>query len=182
MKTFKLNDELEIVCEWKKTRIAFKHVATLLRNGAEVCETKICYQNRTWESFDFQSVAHKIVRQYFKGEVADAFIKRVDDIGLIRDDSLLKTCSFVAALGALECKETADQNKWKARFLKLCPGIDFPADFDKLSEEEKQRRLDAAIAVGLNKKGDDYNEKNSNLHTERENARAKNKSKPKILE
>jgi len=64
----------------------------------------------------------------------------------------LKTVSLVAAMGAIFGKDMGEQNAWKKRFLKLAPGIDFPDDFDSLPEEEKQRRLDGAIKVGLEKR------------------------------
>jgi hypothetical protein len=64
---FKINDELSILCESQDTRSGFRHVAIILRNG---CNTgrkpvKICYLNRTWESYEFQSVLNKL------GEVGD---------------------------------------------------------------------------------------------------------------
>ena len=61
MKTFKLDKNTEVICEWKKTRMAFKHVATLMINGYEEDSAKICYQNRTWEGFEFESVLNKLL-------------------------------------------------------------------------------------------------------------------------
>lgn len=63
MKTFKLSDEYEIVCESEGTRYGFRHLATLLKNGLEVDKAKICYYNRTWESYEFQSVKNKLINQ-----------------------------------------------------------------------------------------------------------------------
>ncbi len=76
--------------------------------------------------------------------------KRTDNISLTGDQ--LKTVSLVAAMGAIFGKDINEQNSWKKRFLKLAPGISFPDDFDTLPEAEKQRRLDAAIKVGLEKR------------------------------
>ena len=61
----------------------------------------------------------------------------------------LKSASLVAIMGSTLVKDKKKQNAWKKRFIDLVPGIDFPDDFDLLSEDEKQRRLDAAIKVGL---------------------------------
>jgi hypothetical protein len=61
MRTFRINEKIEIVCEWQKTRVAFKHIAILLFNGIEQERTKICYQNRTWERYEYESVAKKLV-------------------------------------------------------------------------------------------------------------------------
>lgn len=63
MKAFRINKDTQIICEWVKTRTAFKHIATLLINGREVDSTKICYQNRTWESFEFESVLNKLIEK-----------------------------------------------------------------------------------------------------------------------
>ena len=68
MKLFKLDDEYSIVCEWKSTRNGFKHEATLLKNGLEDGNTKICYLNRTWERFEYESVLLRIIDKFFKGE------------------------------------------------------------------------------------------------------------------
>ena len=69
MKIFRLDARYEVVCEWKKTRNAFKHVATLLDNGSQADETKICYSNRTWECYKFESVIEKLLERTFKDEV-----------------------------------------------------------------------------------------------------------------
>ncbi len=73
------------------------------------------------------------------------------DIGRTPNPDHLKTASLVAAMGIVFGNGMGEQNAWKKRFLSLAPGIDFPDDFDSLPEAEKQRRLDAAIAVGLDK-------------------------------
>ena len=58
MKIFKLNDKYSVVCEWVNTSYGFKHTAHLMRNGVELDEAKATYHNRTWESFEFQTVLH----------------------------------------------------------------------------------------------------------------------------
>lgn len=56
-----VNDELTILCESEDTRSGFRHVAHILRNGYERRKpVKICYLNRTWESFEFESVLHRL--------------------------------------------------------------------------------------------------------------------------
>lgn len=67
---------------------------------------------------------------------------------------MLRTVSMVAALGNLFGDTQKEQNTWKKRFIALHPGIILPADWDDLSEDEKQRRLDGAISVGLKKESD----------------------------
>ena len=61
MKTFRINDKLFIVCNYVKTRNGFKHTASLFENGLISSETKVCYLNRTWESFEFETVIEKLL-------------------------------------------------------------------------------------------------------------------------
>ena len=100
MKTFKINKELTIECEWKKTRTAFKHEAILLLNGREIEFTKICYVNRTWERFEFESVIKKLLD---KTELLTArkkanFLKRADGIVAEQVSSELKTIAGIHCL------------------------------------------------------------------------------------
>jgi hypothetical protein len=53
--------ELEFVCESSNTRNGFKHTCTTLKNGQEVGKCKICYLNRTWERYEYESVVHKAI-------------------------------------------------------------------------------------------------------------------------
>jgi hypothetical protein len=64
MRNFKLDDVYSIVCESKDTRNGFKHVATLLKNGVSIYDTKIRYLNRTWERFQYESVLLKVVDDF----------------------------------------------------------------------------------------------------------------------
>jgi len=146
MKTFTLNEHYAIVCEWKKTRMGFKHEATIMQNGCEVYKTKCCYQNRTGGSYEFQSVLHKAIRGYFKGEDVQKFCAKVDGKGSADLKSTLGMIAGIAKLGEILCGKPEDKNSWKLRMLKAgMPGLDPPADWDQLPEEEKQRRLDGAI-------------------------------------
>ena len=59
MDTFKFGD-FEVICESQSTRSGFRHLATLYKNSIEIDETKICYLNRTWESFEFEIIINKL--------------------------------------------------------------------------------------------------------------------------
>lgn len=59
MTIFNYNDDLAVVCETKNTRTGFKHVATILYKGRVVDVEKCIYYNRTWESFEYESVLRK---------------------------------------------------------------------------------------------------------------------------
>ena len=60
MKIFDINQNIKIICDTKNTRNGFKHIATLFINNNDILETKICYLNRTWESFEYESVINKL--------------------------------------------------------------------------------------------------------------------------
>jgi hypothetical protein len=58
----------------------------------------------------------------------------------------------IAKLGDLFCEKTEDKNKWKERMLKTgLSGLDFPDDFESLSEEEKEKRLNKVVNLTLGK-------------------------------
>lgn len=151
MKTFKVNDRISIICEWKKTRTAFKHEATLLLDGQEVDKAKICYQNRTWESYEFQSVLNKIVEKTKElskeeKELCKEFIRNPNRTK--EDLEPFKMVSSIAKLGDLFCNTQEDKNKWKQRMLKAGlekQGLQFPDDWDELSEDDKEARLNLVI-------------------------------------
>lgn len=63
MNSFKITNHLTAVCESEKTRYGFRHVAHLLRDGYEIGDAKCCYYNRTWESFQFQSVLERLLEK-----------------------------------------------------------------------------------------------------------------------
>jgi len=76
-----------------------------------------------------------------------------DDV-IKEENSQLKTVSMVSAMFGVMCggdKSTA--NKYQKRFLNTIPGIDFPDNWDKLTEQEQTKRLDGAIKNGLNNGG-----------------------------
>lgn len=74
MRSFTLNKDYQVVCESESTRNGFRHVATLLYHGNEYARTTKSYLNRTWESFEFESILLKIVEAHFEGEERQGFI------------------------------------------------------------------------------------------------------------
>ena len=63
MKIFNFNDKVSVVCESQGTRYGFRHLAYLMINGNEVDKAKMCYYNRTWENFEFQSVLLELIHK-----------------------------------------------------------------------------------------------------------------------
>ena len=66
-----------------------------------------------------------------------------------RDDTIgLKNIAMVAKMGDILCEGKKEKNDWKARMIKAGlenRGLIMPDDWDSLSEDEKERRLNGAI-------------------------------------
>jgi hypothetical protein len=60
MQIFKVNSKISVICEFISTRSGFKHVAHLMYYGCERGSVKVCYLNRTWERFQYESVLLKL--------------------------------------------------------------------------------------------------------------------------
>lgn len=152
MQTFKINDNLEVVCEWVNTRNGFKHVATLLLDGREQESVKINYLNRTWEGYEFESVLKKLLNdsKFLLPEQKTIFKAKID--GQFRDDDpamkQLNNIAGIMALGDILADGQKEANDWKLRMLKAGldgQGLIMPDDWDDLTEAEKQRRLNGVI-------------------------------------
>ena len=152
MKSFKINEEAQIVCEWKKTATAFKHEARLLINGREVEKTKIHYLNRTWESYEFESVIEKLIdnTDHLNEEEKKAFLKDARQKAGVEASQMFGTIGAIAKMGEIiHAGSKKAQNDWKARMLKAgleSKGLIMPEDWHKLSEDEKEKRLNNVIA------------------------------------
>lgn len=148
-KTFKINENIRIECRWIKTRYGFKHDATLYDGYQNRGTVKACYYNRTWESFEYESVIADCLRS------RSSFTEEEQDVIMTcfrnrNTEELNKRFGFIkaiASLGEILSDDKKEQNDWKQRMLKagMGNGLNFPADWDSLSEEEKQRRLDGAL-------------------------------------
>ena len=151
MKTFKINEKIEIVCESEKTRYGFRHLAYLIVNNNEVAKGKCCYYNRTWESYEFQSVMYQVIRVAEKSKVLS-----VEEIEFCKEyiknynerNSSFGIISQIAMLGEVFCDNQKSKNDWKLRMIKAGlenKGLSVPEDWDTLSEEEKEKRLNLVI-------------------------------------
>ena len=157
-KFFKIDEHATILCEWKKTRNGFKHEAALLVDGMLRDKVKICYLNRTWEAFEYQSVISKLLDK--TGYLNDAERKQfMDGLGHKAHEEVQATFGNIAMIAKLgEIFHEGDKkgiNDWKARMLKagLEPlGLMMPDDWGGLDEEVKEERLNALIGE-LQKRG-----------------------------
>jgi len=67
-----------------------------------------------------------------------------------KSDSIMKSIGMVASLGDVFCDNQKDKNDWKARMLKAGlenKGLTMPDDWDTLSENEKEKRLNGVIDI-----------------------------------
>lgn len=74
MKIFNLDGVYNVVCNTADTRSGFKHQATLCRNGGSIATSKICYLNRTWERFTYESILNKIINDNFDGVEREKYL------------------------------------------------------------------------------------------------------------
>ena len=149
MKIFIIDElnKIEAVCDWQKTRSGFKHVATLMDHGIERESVKICYLNRTWEAYEYQSVLSKLLD---KAGIKDAdkvkAMARAEGNAEEETKSILGSIAMVAKMGDILATGQKEKNDWKLRMLKAgIQGIDVPADWDDLKEADKEKRLNAVI-------------------------------------
>ena len=140
MTKFQISKKIEVICEWKKTRNGFKHEATLLKNGQSILTVKECYINRTWECYEFDTVLNKLAEKSGMKEISEFVKNRKSD----RDTDNLKSVGMIEKLGEIFATTTKDKNDWKLRMLKAGlenKGLFMPDDWDSLTEEEKEKRL-----------------------------------------
>jgi hypothetical protein len=76
MRIFNLDKIYNVVCNSEPTRYGFRHLATLHKAGFSIAKAKVCYYNRTWESYEFESVLLRIIDENFTGREHNNFIKK----------------------------------------------------------------------------------------------------------
>lgn len=151
MRTFIISKKIEVICDSKSTRNGFKHTATLFYSGSECESVKCNYINRTWESYEYESVLQKLAgeEKTLSKIEKKLFAKAIKNGGDSSKDDL-KRISMVASLGNIFGKTQKESNDWKTRMLKAgleTKGLIMPEDWDDLDEDEKQRRLDGVIEI-----------------------------------
>ena len=118
IRDMKVNDvNFRFVCEsWSNSR-GWGHRVVLFKNGIEINEAKIKYQNRTWECYVYQSCMEKAVRQLLEERKVDviANYKRVNDLSRLsqkKKDEIIDNDEIVSTYRMLE-KEIDNYNcKW----------------------------------------------------------------------
>lgn len=76
------NNEYEFVNSSRGNRSGFVHETQLFKNGELIGEGKIQYYNRTWESYQYQSVMKRVVYMLLdeEFELFKTMYKRQNDI------------------------------------------------------------------------------------------------------
>lgn len=149
-KTFQIGNGYEIVAHWEKTRSGFRHIAVLMKDGQEIDKTKVTYQNRTWESYEFETAIKKLLDQ--NNSLSDAekktFLINAERKDRAEVDERFGNIAKIAKMGEFLTSNKKESNDWKKRMIKagLGEGIQMPEDWDNLSEDEKETRLNAVIS------------------------------------
>jgi hypothetical protein len=155
MKTFKINDKYEITCTSEKTRYGFRHLANLYRTGLSgttvlVEKAKECYYNRTWESLEYETVINNLLTKakIMPEEQIKEFLECCRKDNLEEVNKQFGFIAGIAKLGEILCNTQSEVNDWKERMIKAGlgdRGLIMPDDWHRLSEDEKERRLNGVI-------------------------------------
>lgn len=149
MQSFSITKRISIICDTKNTRNGFKHTATLMIDGFYADQTKVCYLNRTWESYQYETVLRKLITKT-KQLNANKKARALRFVKNYQPGNPFKSVAMVAKLGDVLCNTEQEKNIWKLRMLKAGlgnSGLIVPEDFGALPEEEKTKRLDGAISA-----------------------------------
>lgn len=151
LKTFKINDDYQIVCHWENTRYGFRHLASLKdKYYQEICKAKQCYYNRTWESFEYETVINDLLTKakIMPEEQIKEFLECCRKDNLEEVNKQFGFIAGIAKIGEILCETQAEKNDWKERMIKAGlgnKGLIMPDDWITLSEDEKEKRLNNVI-------------------------------------
>lgn len=148
-KAFRINDNMEIVAEADKTRNGFKHTATLFVDGRPVDKATAHYLNRTWESYEYQTVIDDLINKSSYIPKDQKEILKEKFAGKSHEEIQRKfgTIGNIASLGEIFGKTKKEKNEFKLRMINagLGKGFQVPENWNELSEDEKEIRLNKVI-------------------------------------
>ena len=109
---------------------------------------------KNYEWFIYKYTTDKNCNKSIEGEIipfkSRNWFSLVGDAIIDDGNNQLKTVSMVSAMFGVMCgDDTKTSNKYQKRFLDTVEGINFPDDWENLSEVEKSKRLDQAVKVNL---------------------------------
>jgi len=127
--------------------------AILVINDNEKASGSYHWVNRPWQSFDFDIAMNKAFQNtknlspYYK-RLIKKWLKNGGKREEKRVNKELGMIGVIAKMGDIFCDTQKSKNDWKARMLKAGlsnQGLVMPNNWDSLSEEEKENRLDKVI-------------------------------------
>ena len=153
MTTFRLSRRITVECETYETRYSWGHKAYMTVKGKGEDYAKITYYNRTWESYQFESILEYIVDRSKlltkrQKTYARKAIRHYQELEHERVNRRFASLGAVMAMGDIIAGDKKGANDWKTRMLKAGlgdKGLIMPEDWETLPENEKQARLDAII-------------------------------------
>lgn len=94
------------------------------------------------------NISQKNGTWYLNGKEWNGEWTNVNNPGEVaKEENPFKSLLMVAKIGEILTDNKEDQNKWKKRMIKaqFGEGANFPDNWDQLSEDEKERRLNGAL-------------------------------------
>ena len=109
---------------------------------------------KNYEWFIYKYTTDKNCNKSIEGEIipfkSRNWFPLVGDAIIEPENNQLKTVSMVSAMFNVMCgDDKKTSNKYQKRFLDTVEGINFPDDWENLSEVEKSKRLNKAVKVNL---------------------------------
>jgi len=147
---FKINERMKIIGKTQNTRNGFRHLVEFYRDDKLIESRSVSYLNRTWESYNYETAISNLLKKMVKNrdltqDEAKQIKIRTKDIAHGNINREMGTLSAIASLGDVFGKTKKEKNDWKKRMLSTQKGMSFPDNWDSLSEDEKEKRLDGAI-------------------------------------
>ena len=144
-KTYELTKGYSVTCDVKKP---FTHVAVVYdEKYNRLNRASIRYYNRTWEQYNFQDVIHKAIDNCDGIKAKTRAKNKVDKeaLGVVKNE--LSAMAGVVAFAGLLQDDPAKKTEAKLSALEIVTGgaVQRPDDWETLTEEVKQKRIDGAV-------------------------------------
>lgn len=152
----KITKDIHVNVWSENTSYGFRHLAEIIRGWQTVETAKCTYYNRTWESYEFESVLKGLLKKVEKSKDLTTYelkkFKQVIANGGREETKRIKsefnTIGAIASLGAIFSTTQKESNDWKLRMVKAgleSKGLIMPEDWETLTEDVKEERLNKLI-------------------------------------